>query len=193
MASARHAHPRFPAWLSFLLTGRRRRREYPPEAIADRLGIRPEHTVMDFGSGPGFFTGAFAAKARRVVAVDAQPAMLEKARKRLGRAAATVEFVSTEDGTVVDVPSDSVDLVFLSFVFHELGNPDVVVRELARTMRPGARLVIMERTEPARSPFNPPRVDPARVEQHVVRAGLAARERIRWSRASLLVFEKPAA
>lgn len=188
MASSRHAQ--FPSLLAFALTRRRRRREYPPAAIAARLGIGPMDTVMDFGCGPGFFTEAFAAKAGRDVAVDAQPAMLKKARKRLGPAAARVEFVATRDGTELAVLPASVDLAFLAYVYHEVEDPVRVLSELARTLRPRGRLVIMERTEPARGPFNPPLIDPQSVEQEAGSAGFALRNRIPWSRSTLLVFEK---
>ncbi len=192
MAGGGHRHARFPAWRSFLLTARRRRREYPPDGIVDRLGVRGTDTVMDFGCGPGFFTEAFAAEAGRVVAVDAQPKVLAKARRRLGPAASRVTFVATTDGTRIDVPSESVDLVFVAFVFHELGDPDAVLRELQRTMRPGARLVLMERTEPARGLLNAPKVDPDAIERDVHRSGFARRGRVLWSSSTLFFFEKSA-
>ncbi len=114
MSGVGHKHPRFPAWLSFALTRRGRRRRYPPEAIVERLGVRATDAVLDFGCGPGFFTEGFAAKARRTVAVDAQPEMFEKARKRLGSAAANVEFIATEDGRSIRVAPESIDLAFLA-------------------------------------------------------------------------------
>ena len=191
MDPGRHAHPRFPSWRAFVLTGRRRRREYPPEAIAARIGVGPADVVLDFGCGPGFFTEAFAAKAARVFAVDAQPAMLRKARRRLGRAAARVEFVATGDGARIDVPSASVDLVFVAYVYHEVGDPARVLAELARTLRHGGRLVIMERTEGGPSRFRAPVVDPESVDREVRLAGFVFKERIRWSESSLLVFETP--
>jgi len=167
MAVPQHTHSRCPAILAFALTRRRRRREYPPEAIAARIGIGPTDVVMDFGCGPGFFTEAFAAEAGRVVAVDAQPAMLKKARKRLGPMAGRVEFVATEDGTRIAVPSASVDLAFLAYVYHEVSDSARVLSELARALRPGGRLVIMERTESSRGLFKPPLIDPESVERDV--------------------------
>ena len=193
MSGGGHKHPRFPAWLSFALTRRGRRREYPPEAIVERLGVRATDAVLDFGRGPGFFTEGFAAKARRTVAVDAQPEMLQKARKRLGPAAANAEFIATEDGRSIRVASESIDLAFLAYVYHELEHPEAVLRELARTLTPGGRLVIMERTEPGWRPFQPPQIDADSVEKEVGRAGFAVRERIRRSRSTLLVFVKAAA
>ena len=193
MSGVGHKHPRFPAWLSFALTRRGRRREYPPEAIVERLGVRATDAVLDFGCGPGFFTEGFAAKARRTVASDAQPEMFEKARKRLGPAAANVEFITTANGTTLRVPSGSIDLAFLAFVYHELEHPEAVLRELARTLSPSGRLVIMERTEPGRALFQAPQVDPNSVEQEVGRAGFTPRERIRWSRSTLLLFDRSAA
>jgi len=190
MASSRPAHRQFPSLLAFMLTRRRRGREYPPPEIAARIGIGPSDVVMDFGCGPGFFTEAFAARAARVVAVDVQPAMLRKARKRLGPGAARVDFVVTADGTHLDVPTASVDLVFLAYVYHEVGDSARVLSEFVRTLRPGGRLVIMERTEGGSHGFRPPVIDPESVERDVRLGGFAPRERIRWSESSLLVFEK---
>ncbi len=51
----------------------------------------------------------------------------------------------------------------------------------------------MERTEPGRRPFQPPQIDADAVEKEVARAGFAVRERIRWSRSTLLLFVKAAA
>lgn len=190
VASAHHAHARFPSWLAFTLTRRRRRREYPPEAIAARIGVGPSDVVMDFGCGPGFFTEALARKAARVIAVDVQPAMLKKARKRLGSSAARVDFVVTADGTQLDVPTASVDLVFLAYVYHEVPESARLLSEFARTLRPGGRLVIMERTQGVPSGFRAPVMDPDSVEKEVQLLGFAPRERIRWSESTLLVFER---
>ena len=70
----------FPAHLSFLLDNPVRRWRDPPARILERLGIGGETVVLDFGCGPGFYTIPFARIARRVVAVDIQPEMLERGR-----------------------------------------------------------------------------------------------------------------
>jgi precorrin-6B methylase 2 len=47
----------------------------------DRLGVRVDDVVIDFGCGPGFYTIPLAGLAGRVIAIDSQTGMLEKASK----------------------------------------------------------------------------------------------------------------
>jgi ubiquinone/menaquinone biosynthesis C-methylase UbiE len=57
-------------------------------------GLRPETTLVDLGAGTGELALAAAPHCRRVVAVDASPAMLAAARERLDAAGvANVELV----------------------------------------------------------------------------------------------------
>ena len=75
---------------------------------------------MDFGCGPGFFTVPFAKIAKEVVAVDSQPKMLGKLSKYAKKNGVIVKAIQS-DGKSIPLPGGSFDLIFLSGVYHELG------------------------------------------------------------------------
>ncbi len=62
--------------------------------------LAPEHSVLDVGAGTGSYTLPVARRCRRVMAVDASPAMLEHLRSRLSREG--VSNVETRHGWLPD-------------------------------------------------------------------------------------------
>lgn len=57
-----------PVWLSFMLSNSIRKWLDPPSRVLDRLGVRADDVVIDFGCGPGFYTIPLARMAGRVIA-----------------------------------------------------------------------------------------------------------------------------
>lgn len=51
--------------------------------IVDFADIRPDETVVEIGAGLGIMTGLMAAKARRVIALEVDPSMVEILKERL--------------------------------------------------------------------------------------------------------------
>ncbi|MES3162100.1 MAG: class I SAM-dependent methyltransferase [Halorubrum sp.] len=96
--------------------------------------------VADLGSGTGFHTDAVAPHVATTYAVDIQAEMHEFYREK--GTPATVEFVESD---VADLPfgSDSLDAAFSTMTYHEFAS-DAAVAEVARVLRPGARLVVFD-------------------------------------------------
>jgi ubiquinone/menaquinone biosynthesis C-methylase UbiE len=116
----------------------------PPSELVEKLGINPGDVVMDFGCGPGFFAVELAKKAERVVAVDLSPAMLKKAQSKAVKAGVkNIEFLQS-DGKNIQVEDDSVDLILLVTVYHEVGESRTVLTEFFRILKPTGKLVIVE-------------------------------------------------
>jgi len=116
----------------------------PPSELAEKLGINPGDVVMDFGCGPGFYTTELAKRAKRVMAVDVSPEMLEKARSKAAKAGAkNIEFLQS-DGKNLKVEDGSVDLILLVTVYHEIGESQTVLAEFHRVLKPAGKLVIVE-------------------------------------------------
>lgn len=110
------------------------------EALVSLLD--PAWTIGDFGCGTGELAETLAAGAGRVIAVDSSAAMLDAARTRLdGRA-----NVELRQGRIEEPPiaAGELDAGTLILVLHYLPDPAVAVREAARTLRPGGRLLIVE-------------------------------------------------
>jgi ubiquinone/menaquinone biosynthesis C-methylase UbiE len=113
-------------------------------AVVDLLGIKPFQSVLDLGTGTGRMLEVLAPKAERAVGLDVSPAMLGIARVNLD--AAGLRQVQLRQGDAYAVPPDlnGFDLVILHQVLHYLDDPARAVREAARALRPGGRLLIVD-------------------------------------------------
>ena len=88
--------------------------------------------ILDIGCGTGRYSTALAAHfGAGVVAVDPSEKMLAEARKK---ATARVHYQRAR-GESLPLPDASVDMVFMSMVFHHFGDPERAVRECRRVLR----------------------------------------------------------
>jgi SAM-dependent methyltransferase len=93
---------------------------YPAEffqAVAQRLALSKQQSLIDLGTGPGLLALGFAAYAGRVVGVDPEPNMLAAARAAAARAGADVTFM---EGRAEDLPGTigSFDVVTIGRALH---------------------------------------------------------------------------
>jgi trans-aconitate 2-methyltransferase len=105
--------------------------------VLDRLPLRGDEAVLDAGCGSGRVTQALLERlpGGRVVAVDASPSMVERAREALGPRASVVLC------DLLDLTLDEpVDAVFSNAVFHWIGDHPRLFRRLHDALRPGGRL-----------------------------------------------------
>lgn len=180
--------PLCPAWLSFTLTNVFRRMAHDPARILGPF-VREGGTVLDIGCGPGFFTVPMArlVGARGlVVAVDIQPKMLEKARRRAERAGVVGRVRLHLAGKDSLGLKEKVDFALAFWMAHEVDDLRRFFGEVLEAMKPGGLLLLVE---PLRH------VGPRRYEEIVaaaVSAGFEAGEAVavRLSRAVVL---RPAA
>lgn len=105
---------------------------------------RKLHVVLDVGCGTGRFSAALADKFDTdVIAIDPSETMLAKAR-------ATIIHprVIFRQGQAEHLPIDdtSVDLVYLSMVYHHMSDPGIAAREFNRVLRPDGFLCIRNST-----------------------------------------------
>jgi len=107
------------------------------------LALLPEDWVVaDLGCGTGPVAEALARFVRRVIAVDDSVAMLDAARERL----ASVRNVDLRRGELESLPLDDsvVDAATLVLVLHHVADPVAVLRETARILRHGGKLLIVD-------------------------------------------------
>jgi ubiquinone/menaquinone biosynthesis C-methylase UbiE/DNA-binding transcriptional ArsR family regulator len=104
--------------------------------------LDPAWVVGDLGCGTGQTTAALAPFVGRVIAVDESSAMLGAARKRL----ASHDNVETRAGRLEDLPIDdaTLDAAVVSLVLHFVVDPAAVLRDVARVLVPGGRLLIVD-------------------------------------------------
>ncbi|MDQ3675341.1 MAG: methyltransferase domain-containing protein, partial [Actinomycetota bacterium] len=109
-------------------------------ALLDRLALRGDELVLDAGCGSGRVTRMLLDRLPhgRVIAVDASPDMIARARAELDERA----DVRTADLAELRLaPGEQVDAVFSNAVFHWVPDHDALFASLAAALRPGGRLV----------------------------------------------------
>jgi ubiquinone/menaquinone biosynthesis C-methylase UbiE/DNA-binding transcriptional ArsR family regulator len=113
-------------------------------AMLDLVGTAPLGSVLDLGTGTGRILTLLAPKARRLVGVDANHAMLAVARANLE--AAGLRQVELRQGDIYALPVErrAFDLVVIHQVLHYLDDPARALREAAASLAPGGRLLVVD-------------------------------------------------
>jgi len=133
--------------------------EEAPDVALSVLKIPKGASVADIGAGSGYMTVKLAARVGptgRVFANDVQPQMLDMLARRLAKQ--RIANVTMVQGTVDDpkLPPSSVDLELMVDVYHELSQPQAMLRHLREALKPGGRLVLLEyRKEDPSIPIRP--------------------------------------
>jgi ubiquinone/menaquinone biosynthesis C-methylase UbiE/DNA-binding transcriptional ArsR family regulator len=109
--------------------------------------VQPGLRVADIGTGTGVLALELAALGLDVIGIDRSEAMLEAARRKWD-AIESEEIGSVEfrPGNAHDLPleSASVDAAFAHMVLHSLEEPDRAIQEMARVVRPGGRVILVD-------------------------------------------------
>ncbi len=117
---------------------------------------RPDARVLDLCCGTGDLTlalervsveGCPGQAGRRIVGSDFAAPMLERAREKSRRAGQRALFLAA-DSLALPFADRSFDLVTAAFGFRNLANYEHGLREIARVLRPGGELGILEFSEP---------------------------------------------
>lgn len=113
-------------------------------AIEQAVGEGPFQRLVDLGTGSGRMLAVFGPKARSSVGLDLSQNMLNMARLNL--ASAGVQNVALRHGDIhaTGLPDACADLVIIHQVLHYLMDPASAVREAARVVKPGGRLLIID-------------------------------------------------
>jgi ubiquinone/menaquinone biosynthesis C-methylase UbiE len=103
--------------------------------------------VIDLGSGAGndcFIARTEAGETGRIIGIDFTPAMIDKARMNAEKLGYTnVEFLQG-DIEDIPVPDDTADVIVSNCVLNLVPNKDAVIKEIYRTLKPGAHFSISD-------------------------------------------------
>jgi 2-polyprenyl-3-methyl-5-hydroxy-6-metoxy-1,4-benzoquinol methylase len=95
------------------------------------------HTVLDFGAGTGWLSRSLAQMGCSMIVADVSATALRVAREDFERAGMKSARFLHYGGASIDLPDASVDRIICFDAFHHVPNPDTVLREFARILRPG--------------------------------------------------------
>lgn len=129
-----------------------------PEAMWEALG-RPQPTaIADIGAGTGMFAEQFArlAPSATIYALDTNQRMLDwiaEKRSALVEAGRIVPALSAE--SEIPLADASVDLAAMINMHHELEDPEAMYREVARVVRPGGQVLVVDWAD-RETPKGPP-------------------------------------
>ena len=113
-------------------------------AVVEALGGHPIQNLIDLGTGTGRMLSLLGARAKRATGLDSSHAMLSVARANLERAG--LSRIDLRQGDIHAPPfgRGSFDLVLVHQVLHYLDDPARALREAARLVAPGGRLLVVD-------------------------------------------------
>lgn len=115
---------------------------FPPTKKLQKAELKPGDQVLDFGCGPGSFSLAAArivGPSGKVYALDIHPLALRNVqRKASKRGLQNIKTISSDRAT--ELADQSVNMVILNDVLHEVDDPDAVLSELHRILKPDGTL-----------------------------------------------------
>ena len=118
------------------------------EASRKSLRASSGEFILDLGSGPGFLACEIAeevGETGRVFAVDISSDMNSISARRAAAAGLSDRIeISEGDATALTFPDSAFDAAVSTQVIEYLADPDAALVELARVLRPGGRLVLID-------------------------------------------------
>ena len=115
------------------------------KGLLSMLELSADSTFLDVGCGTGWAVRRVASSTgARAHGIDQSPMMIERAKA----AAEGIEKVHFQQGTAEQLPfKDSFfDCIICTMSFHHYLNPSKAVGEMARTLKPGCRVYILDGT-----------------------------------------------
>jgi len=110
----------------------------PRKNILKEVGIKPGFYVLDYGCGPGSYIIPLAelvGESGKIYALDIHPLAIQKVKDMASKKQlANVETILSDCQT--GLPDNTLDAVLLYDAFHHLSDPDVVLKELHRVLKP---------------------------------------------------------
>lgn len=121
--------------------------EERPQLLIDALEIKRGQTIADLGAGSGYYSFRIAplvGEDGKVLAIDVEPRMLRIVSERAKRDRVANVFTVLSTASDPNLPANSVDLLFMVDVYHELEFPLEMMLKVREALKPGGRVALIE-------------------------------------------------
>ena len=139
-------HAKFQTMEASLSDFQWRNAQYYPYLDLMPVAGQDGKVVLDYGCGPGYDLVGFAhySKPARLIGADISPVSLAEARSRVALHGVEPELHRIVEGdNRIPLPDATVDYVHSSGVIHHTADPQAVLRELRRVVRPDGSARVM--------------------------------------------------
>ncbi|MFM7028106.1 MAG: ArsR/SmtB family transcription factor [Chakrabartia sp.] len=150
-------------------------------AMARLLGNQSLGTFVDIGTGTGRMVEVFGPAAAHAIGIDRSPEMLRVARGKLTASGDDGWELRQGDIMALPVEDAAADTVTLHQVLHYLPAPEAAIGELARIVKPGGRLLIVD--------FAPHSHEELRAQDAHARLGFSDEQMSQWFASAGLKME----
>ncbi len=151
------------------------------------LAPQPGERILEIGPGTGYYSldVAESVSTGRLDLFDLQPEMLDHTMRRVAERGLGHVHPTQGDARRLPYPDASFDAAYLTAVLGEIPDGDQALRELARVLKPGGRLVVGEL-------FGDPHwIAPVRLRRRAEAAGLSFARRSGTPLAYFARFDRP--
>jgi SAM-dependent methyltransferase len=117
------------------------------QRLREMLDPRPGDRILEVGPGTGYYTldvAGWVMPDGQVDILDLQQEMLDHTMRRAGERGLSNLTPTQSDATGMPYEDGTYDAAFLVTVLGEIPDQDAALRELARVLKPGGRLVVGE-------------------------------------------------
>lgn len=119
-----------------------RRRTMDPEVVLSKAGLKPGMTFVDIGCGQGYFAlhaARIAGTKGKVYGIDIDEEALEHINAKASEAGLNIKTISGEAESAIACEGCA-DVVFFGICLHDFGDPEKVLANARRMLKPGGRL-----------------------------------------------------
>ena len=113
-------------------------------ALTDILPLQKGLDHIGIGTGTGRILEVVAPHTWKVIDIDFSHKMLTVARSNLAQSELSNCDVRYGDMRQLDLPSESFDVATFHLVVHYADDPAFAIREAARLLRPGGRIIVID-------------------------------------------------
>jgi ubiquinone/menaquinone biosynthesis C-methylase UbiE len=114
----------------------------PRENILKEVGIKPGFYILDYGCGAGSYTipaAQLVGNSGKVYALDIHPLAIQRVQSiAVKKHLTNIEAILSDCAT--GLPANNLDVVLLYDTFHSLNDPNCVLDEIYRTLKPNGVL-----------------------------------------------------